>query len=114
MFKKLFLCFVNVLFVGGALGNPVVAHPAKSLHKDSVAAKAKCVVVKRAVGRDYQTAQDIWRGQGLVVLTAKDALGRGRFPFIDSNWVVLAQAPKAGTCVKKNSSIRATVKKYTD
>ena len=114
MFKKLLLCFVTVLFVGGALTNPVVAHPSKDLHSNSVATKAKCVVVKRGVGRDYQTAQDIWRSQGLVVLTAKDALGLGRFPFIDSNWVVLAQTPKAGKCVKKNSSIRATVKKFTD
>lgn len=74
----------------------------------------KCVVVKNVVGKNYQKAQDIWRAQGFVVLPAKDATGQGRLPWIDSSWFVTAQKPTAGTCVKKNSNVRATVKKYTD
>ena len=59
------------------------------------------VTVPNGVGKDYQTAQDLWRAAGLL-------------PIIDSNWVVLSQIPKAGTKVESGSTITATVKKYTD
>jgi hypothetical protein len=72
------------------------------------------IVVPDGVGKDYQTAQDIWRAAGLHVAPAHDATGANRLPVIDSNWVVLAQDPKAGTRVDKGSFIKATVKKYTD
>ena len=72
------------------------------------------VTVPNGVGRDYQTAQDLWRAAGLVVLPATDALGANRLPVIDSNWVVLSQSPKAGSSVESGASITATVKKYTD
>jgi len=75
---------------------------------------ASCVVVKNAIGKNYQSAQDLWRGQGLAVLVAKDGLGLGRFAWIDRNWKVINQSPRAGTCVKKYSGIRATIIKYTD
>lgn len=74
----------------------------------------KCVVVMNMVGKNYQKAQDVWRAQTLIVLPAKDATGQNRLPWLDSNWYVVAQKPKAGKCVKRNSSIRASVKKYTD
>jgi beta-lactam-binding protein with PASTA domain len=77
------------------------------------ATKAK-VVVPDGVGKDYQTAQDIWRAAGLHVAPAHDATGAHRLPVIDSNWVVLSQSPKAGTKVDAGSFITATVKKYTD
>ena len=72
------------------------------------------VTVPNGVGKDYQTAQDLWRAAGLIVAPATDALGANRLPIIDSNWVVLSQIPKAGTKVKSGSTITATVKKYTD
>ena len=72
------------------------------------------VTVPNGVGKDYQTAQDLWRAAGLVVLPATDALGANRLPIIDSNWVVLSQIPKAGTKVQSGSTITATVKKFTD
>jgi beta-lactam-binding protein with PASTA domain len=72
------------------------------------------VTVPNGVGKDYQTAQDLWRAAGLVVLPATDALGANRLPVIDSNWVVLSQSPKAGSSVESGASITATVKKYTD
>ena len=75
---------------------------------------ASCVKVKSVIGKNYQTAQDIWRGQGFAVLPAKDGTGRGRSAWIDRNWYVIGQTPKAGSCVKKSSGVRATILKYTD
>lgn len=72
------------------------------------------ILVPNGVGLDYQQAQDVWRAAGLRVSVAADATGAGRLPVIDSNWVVLGQNPKAGTRVDADSSIRATVKKFTD
>jgi hypothetical protein len=75
---------------------------------------ATCIKVKSAIGKNYQSAQDTWRAQGLVVMPAKDGKGWGRTSWLDRNWKVVGQTPKAGSCVKKNSSIRATIVKYTD
>lgn len=80
----------------------------------SSAQAASCVKVKSVVGKNYQTAQDIWRGQGLWVMPAKDGKGLSRTSWSDRNWKVIGQSPKAGTCVKKNSNVRATIIKYTD
>ncbi len=91
----------------------ISAQPVSALDK-SVPFAGKCVVLKNVVGKNYQKAQDIWRAQGFVVLPAKDATGQGRLPWIDSSWFVTAQKPSAGTCVKKNAGVRATVKKYSD
>lgn len=78
------------------------------------ASAATCIKVKNAVGGNYQTAQDVWRAQSLTVLPAKDGKGLGRLSWSDRNWKVIAQTPKAGTCVKKYSSVKATIIKYTD
>lgn len=75
---------------------------------------SKCIKVKSAVGKNYQAAQDTWRAQGLYVMPARDGKGWGRTSWLDRNWKVVGQIPKAGTCVKKNSDIRATIIKYTD
>lgn len=72
------------------------------------------VRVPNGVGLDYQSAQDKWRGAGLVVVPATDATGQNRLMILDANWVVLSQSPKAGTKVEEGSEIKATVKKYTD
>lgn len=75
---------------------------------------ASCIKVKSVVGKNYQTAQDIWRAQSFAVLPAIDGKGWGRMAWIDSNWKVTKQYPKAGTCLKKYGSVRATIIKYTD
>ena len=75
---------------------------------------ASCIKVKSVVGKNYQTAQDIWRAQGFWVVPAKDGKGWGRTSWLDRNWKVIGQTPKAGACVKKNSDVRATIVKYTD
>jgi beta-lactam-binding protein with PASTA domain len=82
----------------------------------SAAAKptSGAIVVPNAVGRDYQSAQDLWRAAGLHVAPAIDATGAHRLPLIDSNWVVLSQDPRAGSKVQAGSFITATVKKVTD
>jgi len=72
------------------------------------------VTVPKGVGLNYQQAQDLWRGVGLVVLPATDATGANRLPIIDSNWIVLSQSPKPGSKVVAGSDVTATVKKYTD
>ncbi len=72
------------------------------------------VKVPDAVGKDYQSAQDLWRGVGLVVGVAIDATGAGRLPMIDSNWVVVSQKPAAGAEVAEGTVITATVKKFSD
>jgi hypothetical protein len=91
-------------------GTPGQATPAVSLTPPR---NAK-VVVPDGVGKDYQSAQDVWRAAGLHVAPAHDATGAHRLPVLDSNWVVLSQDPKAGTRVDVGSFITATVKKYTD
>jgi beta-lactam-binding protein with PASTA domain len=109
MKKKLFVVLLGALFAVSTLNVPsAIAAPA------ALPAAGKCVVVKNVVGKNYQKAQDIWRAQGFWVKPALDATGQGRSPWIDSGWFVTAQSPKAGTCVKKGSNVRATVKKYTD
>ena len=75
---------------------------------------ASCIKVKNVVGMNYQKAQDAWRAQSFAVLPAKDGKGLSRLSWSDKNWKVIAQMPKAGTCVKKNSGVRATIIKYTD
>lgn len=80
----------------------------------SPAQAASCIKVKNVVGKNYQTAQDIWRAQGLWVVPAKDGKGLGRISWKDRNWKVIAQTPKANKCVKPNSDVRATIIKYTD
>jgi beta-lactam-binding protein with PASTA domain len=77
-------------------------------------AAAARVTVPDGVGQNYQTAQDLWRGAGLIVLPAEDASGEDRLMVLDANWVVLAQDPGAGSKVPAGSTIRATVKKYSD
>lgn len=72
------------------------------------------VVVPNGIGLNYQQAQDLWRGSGLVVLPAIDATGANRLPVLDRNWVVLAQKPAPGSKVDVGAEITATVKKYTD
>ncbi len=72
------------------------------------------VTVIDAIGKNYETAQGMWRGEGLHVLPATDALGLGRIPIIDSNWVVVNQDLKGGTRVSHGSFITATVRKYSD
>ena len=80
----------------------------------SPAQAASCVKVKNVVGKNYQTAQDIWRAQGFFVMPAKDGRGLGRISWMDRNWKVIRQTPAAGKCVKKYSDVRATIIKYTD
>jgi hypothetical protein len=87
---------------------PTVEAPAAAPTTDEM------IVVPNGVGLDYQSAQDLWRAAGLHVAPAIDALGANRLPIIDSNWLVLAQDPEAGTVVPNGSFITATVKKYTD
>jgi len=96
-----------------AAGDAKVAADDKAPEKKSDANPGK-VTVEDGVGLDYQSAQDLWRSQGLVVTPAIDATGANRLPFIDSGWVVLDQDVSAGTQVADGSSIQATVKKYSD
>ena len=72
------------------------------------------ITVPNGVGKNYQDAQDLWRGSGLSVGVAEDATGANRLPVLDSGWVVLSQTPAAGTKVAPDTVITATVKKYTD
>jgi hypothetical protein len=78
------------------------------------AAVLQTVVVPDAVGKDYQTAQELWRAAGLHVMPAVDALGANRLAVIDANWVVVSQSPAAGGTLPRDAGITATIKKYTD
>jgi hypothetical protein len=72
------------------------------------------VLVPNAIGKDYQTAQDLWRAVGLHVAPGIDALGAHRVAVLDSNWVVLSQSPAPGSSVPTDTAITATIKKFTD
>lgn len=76
--------------------------------------KSGKITVPNGVGKNYQQAQDLWRGVGLIVGVAEDATGANRLPVLDSGWVVVSQTPAAGTKVAPDTVITATVKKYTD
>lgn len=90
------------------------AAPSPSPASQAAGNSSGTVAVPDAVGKDYQTAQNLWRTAGLHVLPAVDALGANRLAVIDANWVVLSQDPAAGTSVPRDSAITATIKKYTD
>jgi TM2 domain-containing membrane protein YozV len=120
--KKLALIvspIVVVLFLVGAATSSEstsssTASGSNSSSSSSSTTNSDTITVKDGVGLDYQSAQDLWRAQGLVVMPAEDATGADRIPVIDSNWVVVSQSPAAGEEVEEGSSITATVKKYTD
>ena len=90
-----------------ALAPPVEPAPADPVGSGKI-------TVPNGVGKNYQDAQDLWRGSGLSVGVAEDATGANRLPVLDSGWVVLSQTPAAGTKVAPDTVITATVKKYTD
>lgn len=85
--------------------------PVEPVPAEPAAGNAK---VPNGVGMNYQSAQDAWRAAGLIVMPGTDATGANRLMVLDSNWVVIAQDPPAGTKVEDGSEITATVKKYTD
>ena len=72
------------------------------------------VVVPNGVGMNYQSAQDMWRRAGLVVVQGYDVTGLNRLAVIDSNWMVLGQSIRPGTTVNQGTAIRASIRKYTD
>lgn len=63
---------------------------------------------------NYQDAQDLARGLGLLVMPGVDATGANRIPILDSGWVVVAQDVPAGSEVPTGTEITMTVKKTTD
>ena len=90
---------------------PAPAPPAPAVPAPAVPSS---VLVPNAIGKDYQTAQDLWRAAGLHVTPAIDALGAHRVAVLDANWVVLSQSPAPGSSVPKDTAITATIKKFTD
>ena len=92
-----------------------VASPTESEASEVVPApEPDVVVVPDMVGQNYQDAQDVWRASGLVVVPADDATGANRLAVLDSNWYVVAQTPSGGTEVEPESTIQASIKKYSD
>ena len=85
-----------------------------SASKSPNSGSSPVIEVPNAVGMNYQTAQDLWRHAGLIVMPANDALGLDRIPVIDSNWIVVSQKPVGGSRVRSDSTITATVRKFTD
>ena len=63
---------------------------------------------------NYQDAQDLARGLGLLVMPAVDATGANRIPVLDSGWIVVGQDLPAGSEVPPDTEITMTVKKMTD
>ena len=114
---SLIATFTFVAFTISACGgttSPVVTVTAPAPAATTPVAAPGQIVVPDGVGMNYQSAQDAWRAAGLHVAPATDGSGAHRLPIVDSNWLVLAQDPKAGSMVPEDSFITATVKKYTD
>jgi hypothetical protein len=93
---------------------PAPAPPAPAAPAAPAPAAPSSVLVPNAIGKDYQTAQDLWRAAGLHVTPAIDALGAHRVAVLDANWVVLSQSPAPGSSVPMDTAITATIKKFTD
>ncbi|WP_433476452.1 PASTA domain-containing protein [Spirillospora sp. CA-142024] len=75
------------------------------------AAKPTLIRVPDVVGHNHQKAQDELQAHGLFMLAEKDATGQGRMLLWDRNWVVVRQAPSAGTRVKPGTTITLYSKK---
>lgn len=69
------------------------------------------VQVPDVVGKDHQLAQDTMQAAGLYNLAEEDATGQGRALFLDRNWTVVSQSPKAGSKVSEDATITLRAKK---
>ena len=57
-----------------------------------------------------QQAQDEIQDHGVFYSRSRDASGRGRSQWIDSNWIVVAQSPKPGKAITEGSALLSAVK----
>jgi hypothetical protein len=72
---------------------------------------AQTGVVPNVVGLNHQLAQDTMQAAGFYFLTEEDATGQGRLLINDRNWVVVSQAPAAGTHAPPDTKITLRSKK---
>ena len=69
------------------------------------------IEVPDVVGLDHQLAQDTLQSAGLYNLVEEDATGQGRALLFDRNWVVVRQAPAAGSKVDAGAQVLLESKK---
>lgn len=71
-------------------------------------------VMPTLVGQNLQLAQDILQKEGSYVLDQTDALGLDRIQVNDSNWMVCAQVPSAGSKVDVSTVVTLSSVKLTE
>lgn len=59
---------------------------------------------------NLQAAQNKIQAAGVFFSRSKDATGAGRRQLVDSNWVVIAQTPAAGSPVAEGEAVLSVVK----
>ena len=57
-----------------------------------------------------QEAQDEIQDHGVFFSRSEDATGQDRMQLLDSNWIVIGQAPSAGTAIGEGDAILSVVK----
>jgi DNA-binding CsgD family transcriptional regulator len=73
--------------------------------RSSGACPAGEIRVPNVIGKNHQLAQDTMQAAGLILLTERDATGRGRRLIFDRDWRTVRQSPAAGSCVSADTIV---------
>ena len=79
--------------------------PTASVDEPDDSSESDCITVPDVVGKDHQLAQDTMQASGLYNLSEEDDSGQGRMLLLDRNWTTVRQRPKAGDCVREDTTI---------
>ena len=87
------------------------AAPASSEPVETTApAPAESAIMPDVVCMNLQAAQNKIQEAGVFFSRSEDASGEGRSQLVDSNWVVVAQTPSAGTEIGEGDAMLSAVK----
>ncbi|MFE6863265.1 hypothetical protein [Nocardia sp. NPDC057668] len=93
-----------------ALPAPATQAPGTAAPTTSAPAVAPAALMPSVVCMNLQAAQDTIQEAGVFFSRSKDATGADRKQILDSNWVVVAQSPAAGTPFTEGEAVLSVVK----
>ncbi|WP_081605971.1 PASTA domain-containing protein [Rhodococcus sp. AW25M09] len=96
------------LVVPDAASEPSVLEP--SATSEPAAAEPVPAFMPSVVCMNLQTAQNAIQSAGVFYSRSVDASGDGRMQINDSNWIVVAQEPPAGTLIDEGDALLSAVK----